>query len=149
VGGETGVADPDAGSQVAATQKLFYSRINLRTGEINDWTENPNSIGKERSKHTALVLGGSHVYFFRIILRVNPNVPGSSENSYANINSDGTVGSFNGATGSNTLFSATGSNLFNQSGISYVDADGVAHVMILGGAKVGSPGTRLTNVLYY
>ena len=149
VGGETGVADPDAGSQVAATQKLFYSRINLRTGEINDWTENPNTIGKERSKHTALVLGGSLFISSGFYSGLTPNVPGSSENYYANINSDGTVGSFNGATGSNTLFSAGGSNLFNQSGISYVDADGVAHVMILGGAKVGSPGTKLDNVLFY
>jgi hypothetical protein len=77
------------------------------------------------------------------------SVNGSSENIYANIHSDGSIGSFNGATGSNTLFSAGGSNLFNQSGISYIDADGVAHVMILGGAKVGSPAIKLDKVLYY
>ncbi len=149
VGGETGDADPDAGSQVAPTQKIFYSRINLRTGEINDWTENPNSIGKERSKHTTLVLGGNMFISSGLYSGLNPNVPGSSENYYANINSDGTVDGFNGATGSNTLFSAGGSNLFNQSGISYIDADGVAHVMILGGARIGSPDTKLDNVLFY
>jgi hypothetical protein len=149
VGGETGIADPDAGAQVTATTQLFYSKINLRTGEINDWTENPSGIGKERSKHTALVLGGNMFISSGLYSGLSPNVSGSSENSYANINSDGTVGNFNGATGSNTLFSSTGSNLFNQSGISYVDADGIAHVMILGGAKVGSPNTKLNNVMYY
>jgi hypothetical protein len=149
VGGETGAAHPDAGTQITATQKVFYSKINLRTGEIGDWIENTSSIGKERSKHTALVLGGNLFVSSGLYSGLSGSVNGSSENIYANINSDGSVGSFNGATGSNTLFSAGGSNLFNQSGISYIDADGVAHVMILGGAKVGSPAIKLDKVLYY
>ena len=94
-------------------------------------------------------MGGNLFISSGLYSGLTPNVPGSSENYYANINSDGTVGSFNGATGSNTLFSAGGSNLFNQCGISYVDADGVAHVMILAGAKVGSPDTKLDKVLFY
>jgi hypothetical protein len=56
---------------------------------------------------------------------------------------------FGGATGSNTLFSKTGCNLFNQSGISYIDSQGVPHVMIIGGAKVGSPATKQDKVLFY
>ena len=149
VGGETAVATPDAGTQVTATQQVLYSRINLRTGDINNWTVNPSALGKERSKHTALVLGGNLFVSSGLYSGLTGGVPGSSENVYANINSDGTVGSFGGATGSNTLFSAGGSNLFNQSGISYIDADGVAHVMIIGGAKVGTPATKLANVLFY
>ena len=149
VGGETGVATPDAGSQVTGTQKVYYSKINLRTGEIGSWTENPNALGKERSKHTTLVLGGNLFVSSGLYAGLTGGVPGSSENIYSNINADGTVGSFNGATGSNTLFSAGGCNLFNQSGISYIDADGVAHVMILGGAKVGTPAEKRDKVLFY
>lgn len=149
VGGETGIALPDEDSQDTGTKQIFYSRINLRTGEINDWAENPTEIGKERSKHSTLILGGSLFISSGLYSGLGGNVGGSSENAYANINSDGTIGNFNGATGSNTLFSAGGSNLFNQSGISYIDSDGVAHVLILGGAKVGSPDTKLNKVLYY
>jgi hypothetical protein len=149
VGGETSDVAPDAGSQSAGTKQIFYSRINLRTGEIGEWLENPNSIGKERSKHSTLVLGGNIFISSGLYSGLGGNVGGSSENAYANINSDGTIGTFNGATGSNTLYSAGGSNLFNQSGISYIDSDGVAHVMILGGAKVGTPAIKLDKVLYY
>ena len=42
---------------------------------------------------------------------------GSSENTYATLSSDGTVGSFGGATGSNTLQSVGGVNLFNTRGV--------------------------------
>ena len=149
VGGETGVADPDIDSQVEATDEVYYSRINLRTGEIEEWMLNPNTLQKARSKHTALVLGGNMFVSSGLYSGLSPDVPGSSENVYANIKSDGIVEGFNGATGSNTLFSAGGSNLFNQSGISYIDADGVAHVMIIGGARYGSPDTKLDNVLFY
>jgi hypothetical protein len=74
---------------------------------------------------------------------------GSSENTYASINSDGTVGEFNGATGSNTLQSEGDTNLFNQAHISYVDNDGSAHVMIIGGDDVNDPGNKQGDVLYY
>jgi hypothetical protein len=149
VGGETSAATPDAGSQISATQKIYYSKINLRTGEIGDWSENTSAIGKERSKHTTLVLGGNIFVSSGLYSGLSGGVGGSSENIYANINADGSIGSFNGATGSNTLFTTGANNLFNQAGISYIDADGVAHVMILGGAKVGAPATKLDKVMYY
>jgi hypothetical protein len=149
VGGETGIATPDAGSQTTGIKEIFFSRINLRTGDIGEWSVNNNSIGKERSKHSTLILGGSVFISSGLYSGLGGNVGGSSENAYANINPDGTIGTFNGATGSNTLFSKGGSNLFNQGGISYIDSEGVAHVMILGGAKVGSPDTKLNKVLFY
>ena len=73
---------------------------------------------------------------------------GSSENAYATINSDGTVGSFGGATGSNTLQAVGGMNLYGASGVAYVDSDGVAHVMILAGDDVNSPGTKSAKVIF-
>ena len=149
VGGERGIADPDTDSQIDATDAVYYSRINLRTGEIDDWTLNPNSLQKKRSKHTTLVLGGNMFVSSGLYDGLSPNVPGSSENVYAGIKSDGTTEGFGGATGSNTLFSESGNNLFNQTGINYIDAEGVAHVMIIGGARYGSPDTKIDKVLFY
>jgi hypothetical protein len=149
VAGETAVADADAGTQVSGTDEVLYAKINLRTGAIDGWTVNPTALGKARSKHTALVLGGSLFVSSGLYSGLSVSVQGSSENVYATINADGTIANFNGATGSNTLYDAGGSNLFNQSGISYIDANGVAHVMIIGGAKVGEPATKMANVLFY
>jgi hypothetical protein len=149
VAGETVTTDPDSDVLTTPTDQIHYSKINLRTGAIGDWVLNSSALGKARSKHTALVLGGSLFVSSGLYSGLSASVQGSSENVYATINSDGTIGSFSGATGSNTLFSAGGNNLFNQVGISYIDAKGVAHVMIIGGAKVGAPATKLNNVLYY
>ncbi len=68
---------------------------------------------------------------------------------FATINSDGTLGSFGGATGSNTLLSVGGVNLYNTRGIAYVDGSGVAHVMILAGDDVNNPGTKSNKVIFY
>lgn len=149
VGGETAAVDPDSGTMGSASDQVFYSRISLRTGIIDPWVTNASALQKNRSKHSTIVLGGSMFVSSGLYSGLSPNVQGSSENMYATINADGSVGSFGGATGSNTLFTAGGNNLFNQGGVSYIDAEGVAHVMILGGAKVGSPNTKLDKVMFY
>jgi hypothetical protein len=150
LGGETATVNPDDGTLgTATTGDVLYSKINLRTGEIGSWTVNPTALGKARSKHTTLVLGGNIFVTSGLYSGLSSGVQGSSENVYSVINSDGTLGSFNGATGSNTIFKEGGNNLFNQSGISYIDADGVAHVMIIGGARVGFPDTKIDKILYY
>ena len=97
-------------------------------------------------KHSVVVAGG---YAFITGGLYNGAGSGSSENKYAQINSDGTLSSFHGATGSNTIGSLGGGNLFNHSAISYVDADGVAHVMIVGGDDVNIPGARHSGVWFY
>ena len=74
---------------------------------------------------------------------------GSTEETYAQINSDGTVGSFNGATGVHTILSAGGKNLFNHAALGYVDANGVAHVLVLGGDDVNAPGKKRAEVWFY
>ncbi len=101
---------------------------------------------KSRSKHVSLAAGGSLFVSSGLYAAA---ATGSSENSFATINSDGTIGSFGGATGSNTLQSVGGVNLFNTRGIAYVDASGVAHVMILGGDDVSNPGTKSAKVIFY
>jgi hypothetical protein len=149
VGGDGSSVDPHdaATNKQARTDQLVYARINLRNGELNgDWTVNPASLGKTRSRHSALAAGGNMFVSAGLYAAAGT---GSSENTYAQINSDGSVGSFGGATGSNTLQSVGAGNIFNHAAIAYVDGAGVAHVMILGGDSVNDPGQRSAGVFYY
>jgi hypothetical protein len=151
VAGESGSVSPNDGNYTnndTKLNKIVYSRINLRNGELSEsgWITNPSELTKRTSKHTAMVAGGN---IFVTAGLYNGAQTGSTENSYATINSDGSVGSFNGATGSNTINGQGGGNLFNHAGISYVDADGVARVMILGGDKVNTPGNKSSAVWFY
>lgn len=104
--------------------------INLRNGDIDatDWTINTSSLNKKRSKHSMLVAGGN--IFVSSGLYIGIGLTGSSENTFAQIFADGSVDTFAGATGSNTLFTAGGANLFNQATLSYVDANGMADTII-------------------
>jgi hypothetical protein len=149
VGGDGAAVGPhDAGTQAQSrSDQVVFARINLRNGELMaDWTVNGASLGKVRSKHSALAAGGNMFVSAGLYAAATT---GSSENTYAQINSDGTVGSFSGATGSNTLQSIGAGNLFNHAAIAYVDGSGVAHVMVLGGDSVNDPGTRSAGVFYY
>lgn len=147
VGGDEGTVDPETGNG-SKIVNVDYIKINLRSGDLDNtaWTANANALQKERSKHTLLAAGGNLFVSSGLYSAANT---GSSENSYAVINSDGSVETFGGATGSNTLLSTGGANLFNQAGLSYIDANGVAHIMIIGGDDVNTPGTKVDNVLYY
>jgi hypothetical protein len=149
VGGETATVDPNNGNYQTNSSKLdsvAYAKIDLRTDTLRSWALNGSAMQKARSKHTSLVAGGSLFVSAGLYAAAGT---GSSENIYASLNADGSVGSFNGATGSNTLVSVGGADLFNQAAVVYQDAAGVAHVMILGGDNVNSPGTKQAKVLYY
>jgi len=150
VGGDAGPVAPQGGLDADNQSRLdevLYARINLRNGDLLDgWVSNSAKLGKARSKHAALVAGGNMFVSSGLYSAAKT---GSSENTYAQINSDGTVGSFGGATGSNTLLSVGAGNLFNQAAFTYVDGAGVAHVMILGGDNVNTPGQRSGRVYFY
>jgi hypothetical protein len=67
---------------------------------------------------------------------------GSSEQSYAALNSDGSVSSFYGATGSQTISGSIGGyNFFNHAAVLFVDTAGNPHVLVLGGedSNAGTP----------
>jgi len=150
-GGESAPVSPDDGNYTSNDTKLNevdYMRIDLRTGNLasSSWSSNSASLTKRISKHTAVIAGGNVLITAGLY---NGAGSGSSENSYAQINSDGSTESFHGATGSVTIVSQGGGNLFNHSALSYVDADGVAHVMVLGGDDVNNPGTKRAGVWYY
>jgi IPT/TIG domain-containing protein len=150
-GGDSSVVTPNDSNYTNNGTKLsqiVYAKINLRTGDLvgSSWTLNASGLTKAASKHTAVIAGGSVLITAGLY---NGAATGSTEESYAQLNSDGTVASFNGATGSHTIASAGGKNLFNHAALGYVDATGVAHVMVLGGDDVNAPGKKRAEVWFY
>ena len=150
-GGDTSAVTPNDSNYTNNATKLnevVYAKINLRTGDLADpaWTRNASGMTKAASKHTAVVAGGNVLITGGLY---NGAATGSSEESYAQFNSDGTVSSFAGATGAHTIASAGGKNLFNHAALGYVDANGVAHVLVIGGDDVNAPGKKRAEVWFY
>jgi len=150
-GGESAALAPNDGttsSSATRMNEVAYAKLDLRTGLITPagWVVNSSSLSKAVGKHTAVVAGGSVLVTGGLY---NGASTGSSEESYAQLRTDGTVSSFSGATGSHTITSAGGSNLFNHAALSYVDASGVAHVLVLGGDDVNAPGKKRAEVWFY
>ena len=146
VGGDgssvTTVQSTTSGGETSAT---YMARVNLRTGDLAaPWT-GLQSMAKARSKHNTVVGGG---YLFTTS-GVYAGQPGSSENTYAQINADGTVSSWAGATGTNTIGTLLGYDLYNEAAVSFVDASGRGRVLVLGGAKRQLSGRASAAVVYY
>lgn len=147
VGGDSGVVSPVQGTTSGnELSGAFLARINLRDGRLTSagWSA-ITAMSKARSKHSTLAAGG---YLF-VTSGVYSGQAGSSENAYSQIASDGTVSSFNGATGSNTIGSLLGYDVYNQAAVSFTDATGKGHVLVLGGAKRQYPGRAAAGVVYY
>ena len=141
LGGDTAAEDPISNSQGASDQSNIYvAQINIRNGGFatSGWTSG-GAMNKNREKFSAVVAGG---YLLVSGGLYNGDTSGASEQSYASLNTDGSVGSFNGATGSHTISgSGSGYNFFNHASAYFVDNGGNPHVLILGGEdlNVGSP----------
>jgi hypothetical protein len=132
VGGETGSTTPVQASQTGTeTSHVYLARIDLRSRAIAapGWIAT-TSMGKARSKHGAIFAGGSIL----VTSGIYAGNPGSSENTYASINSDGTLQSWNGATGSETIDVELGMSLYNMAVVTFIDQNGLGHVLVLGGA---------------
>jgi hypothetical protein len=149
VGGETGAAAPgDATLTGTRTNEIVYAPLDLRTSEIAGaaWSSNPGSLIKNRSGHSAVVAGGWVLVSGGLY---NGAATSSTEHSYAAIELDGTLGSFGGATGSQTIVAAGGVPFFHHAALQYVDASFEAHVVVLGGTDVTAPATPIAEVYIY
>jgi hypothetical protein len=146
VGGDGSSVAPMQGTTSGGEMSsAFLARVNLRTGDLAAPWAPVSSMSKGRSKHNTVVGGG---YLFTTS-GVYAGSAGSSENTYSAINADGTLGSWNGATGTNTIGTLLGYDLYNETAISFVDAGGRGHVLVLGGAKREAPGRASAAVVYY
>lgn len=147
VGGEmataTAVLNTLTGTESA---NVYQATINLRDGTLASpgWTT-LTAMNKARSKHSTLAAGGALL----TSSGVYSGSAGSSENSYATLNASGTLSSWQGATGTNTIAAVAGYSLYNEAALSFADATGLGHVIILGGADRATPGKASAAVIYY
>ena len=148
IGGDSAMVDPLTNLPDASSQgDVYYNKINFLDGTLasNPWSKNTGGMGKNREKHTAVVVGG---YVLVSGGLYNGATNGLSEQSYASINSDGSLASFNEATGTHTISgSLSGYNFYNHSSAYFVDDSGNPHVLILGGADA-KYGTLHSEVWY-
>jgi len=136
IGGDNATTDPISDSQSASVQdSVYYNPIDIKTGAIGaTWTTNSNKLTKAREKFSAVGAGG----YVLVSGGLYGGNPGSSEESYSSVNVDGSLSSFNGATGSHTISNISGYDFYNHSHCFVVDSAGNPHVLILGGADVAT-----------
>jgi hypothetical protein len=152
VGGETASSEPQRHTLTGAeTANVWLARINLRTGALTQagWSA-VSVLVKERSKHSTLFVGGS----LFVTSGLYAGGQGSSENAFAPVNSDGTLQSWAGATGAQTIAAEIGYSLYNQATITYTDGEGNGRLLVLGGGRIFSPpsaqdATPSASVVYY
>jgi hypothetical protein len=141
--------DPLSSTQDVATSGAIYStQIDLLDGSfvgyagttVSPWSQQPASF-KPREKFGAMLVGG--------YVLVSGGLTGgtlfSSEEEYAAFdpNVAGSIGPFNGATGSKTIYQASGATqeFYNHGAVSWSDANGIPRALVIGGSNgQASPG---------
>lgn len=141
------MADPGGADRTGTeTSQVVRARVDLRTRDLDATGWMPTeSLGKARSKHDAVFAGGA----LFVSSGIYNGQPGSSENTYASINADGTIKPWQGATGSETIDVEIGRSLYNQAMVTFIDRTGVGHVLVLGGADRDQAGVPSGAVLWY
>jgi len=150
LGGDTGVSSPGSNTIASsATKEILTQAVDLRTGQLKSgqWASSSSSLIKAATKHSVIVAGG----WLLASGGLYGGAPNSAtEHQYASIDVDGSVKSFNGATGSQTIVGGAGGvPFYNHAAISYVDDSGVAHVIIIGGGNVVDAATPVAKCYFY
>ena len=149
LGGDSGSVTPnDSSLSAKAISDVVYAEIDVHTGALTaaGWTANGNKLKKAVSKHTAVIAGGNVLVTAGLY---NGASTGSTEESYAGLNLDGSTTAFNGATGTNTIAAAGGGDVFNHAAVGYLDATGAFHILVVGGDDVNAPTKKRKGVFYY
>jgi hypothetical protein len=146
VGGETSWAPPVRSTMTnTETAKTWLVRLNMRNGSFaGAWAET-SAMAKARSKHGTIFGGGS----LFVTSGLYSGQAGSSENTYAVLNSDGTLQSWQGATGAEIIQNEIGWPLYNQAMVTFIDQQGNGRVLVLGGADRNNAGRASAEVVYY
>jgi len=149
LGGDSGTTTPnDSVLRNTAISDVAYAQIDVRTGALTSagWTTAASHLTKVTSSHTAVVAYGNVLVTAGLYAGAST---GSTEESYSSLAANGTPSSFNGATGSNTIKSAGGGNIFNHAATGYLDTNGAFHVLVVGGDDVNAPTKKRKGVFYY
>jgi hypothetical protein len=151
LGGDSGTVTPnDSSLKGSVINDIVYAQIDVHSGNLTaaGWIPNTNKLKKVVAKHTSVVAGG---YILITAGLYNGATTGATEETYTALNSDGSTGSVNGATGANTISGApnNGGNLFNHAATGYLDATGAFHVLVVGGDDVNTPTKKHKGVFYH
>jgi hypothetical protein len=149
LGGDTGTSAPASNNTSPnETKSILYQDIDLRTGGLKNssWLSAGSQLIKADSKHSVIVASG---WLLASGGLYNGAASSATEHQYAEIQPDGSVTSFNGATGSQTITSAGGVPFYNHAAITYVDGSSVSHVLIIGGANVTDPAHPTAGCYFY
>jgi hypothetical protein len=149
LGGDSGTVTPnDSTVKGSAITDVVYAAIDVHTGNLTaaGWTASANKLKKVVSKHTAVMAGGDVLVTAGLYAGATT---GSTEETFAVLNADGTTSAFNGATGATTISTAGGGDLFNHAAVGYLDATGAFHVLVVGGDDVNTPTKKHVGVYYY
>jgi len=149
-GGDSTIVTPNDSNATVNTTKLSriaYAPVDpftggLALGWITSSTPLPTAVSKETVVSlgdTVLVTGGLYT----------GAANGTFEQSWAAVDTSGVVGTFTTLGATHTIRNAGGGSLFNQAAVTYVDASGTGHVLVLGGDDVSTPGTRHAQVWIY
>jgi hypothetical protein len=147
VGGDSAsTSTVEAGTVGSEVSNVYLGRINLRNGDLHAGGWSPTaSMAKARSKHSTIFAGGSLL----ATSGVYAGQAGSSENTAGDLLNDGSVESWAGATGAETIAVELGYSLYNQAAVTFIDASGQGHVLVLGGARRDAQGQPSAAVVYY
>jgi len=149
LGGDSGTVTPnDSSLKGSVVNDIVYAQIDVHTGNLTaaGWIANTNKVKKSVAKHTVVVASGNILITAGLY---NGATTGATEETYTTLNADGSTGSVNGATGSNTISTAGGGNVFNHAAVGYLDATGAFHVLVVGGDDVNTPTKKHKGVFYY
>jgi hypothetical protein len=151
LGGDNGTVTPnDSSVSASALNDVLYAQIDVHTGDLTSagWASllQTNKLKKAVSKHTAVMAGGNVLVTAGLYTGATT---GATEETYAGLNADGSTTAFNGATGSSTIGTACGCNLFNHGAVGYLDATGAFHVLVVGGDNANAPTKKRAGVFYY
>jgi hypothetical protein len=146
VGGETAWSPPTRATMTnTETDKSWLVRLNMRNGSFATGWSLTSAMAKARSKH-GTIFGGGALF---VTSGLYSGQAGSSENTYAVLNSDGSLQSWQGATGADIIQNAIGWPLYNQAIVTFIDQQGNGHVLVLGGANRNNAGKASAEVVYY
>ncbi len=150
VGGDNLAVSPGDPALTSARYDVIHrARIDLRSREISaaGWTLDDTKTVKARRSHTSVIAGGGMLNTAGLYEGIGNF--GSSENMFSQIDADCEVAGFNGANNQNSIKKNGGANLFDHAAVSFVDASGTAHVMILGGDAADQAGQKQDGVWVY
>jgi hypothetical protein len=146
VGGESAAIAPnDTGAAGSPVSTVYVAKLNPSTRDIATAWTTTTALPGPRSAHSAVFGFGNVLVSGGLYAGASAH---TSENIYAPINVDGTLGTFASAGGA-SLFSVCGCNLFNHGATWYFGGDGNFHALIAGGDNVNANGARRAETFKY